>query len=205
MHDDELVYNINKLFNPCRKRTKSTVARYRINILKIRRPVVSELTNIGRFTWIKDDEEFLKNNFYNMSQSEIADCLGKTESSIKNKVRRLGLRSVNSKGIKWTTPKIVFLKDNFDKLPINKIVFELQIPIEKILAKAIELNLVYEVKQLTDPEIFIKNQLEKLNVEFEYQKNIYCKKGTPYRIDFISNNKIIEVQGDYYHCNPNHI
>lgn len=202
MNDKDLADNINKLYNPCRKRTEKTIANYRKLVLKINRPINSELNNIGNFTWTNNEETFLINNFYNLSILELSNCLGKTESAILNKSKKLGLKSLNSKGIKWTQERIEFLKDNFNTLSINTIAKKLQLPVEKILAKAIELNIVYQVKQLTNPEIFVKNQLEKLNINFEYQKDIYYNKTNRYRVDYIINNIIIEVQGDYYHCNP---
>ena len=103
--------------------------------------------------------------------------------------------------MRWDNDELEFLIKNSKKMTINSIAINIQIPVEKILSKAIELNLVYEVKQLTDPEIFIKNQLEKMNIKFEYQKNIYYNK-CKYRVDYIIDNIIIEIQGDYYHCNP---
>lgn len=263
MNDIELANNLNLLFKPIRRRTAKTVAGYRRQVLSLRRPIWSNLNNVGKnlITWTDEEIAFLRDNFYSLSIYEIASHLNKTESSIKNKANSLGLRTFGVQGIKlskerlafmknnfdklpinqlsiklqvpaekvlakairlklvykieqsltgsdkidtidWTAKKITFLKDNFDKLPINQLVTKLQIPIKRILSKAVELNLVYKVKQLTNPELFVKNQLEKLNVDFEYQKNIHCKKGTPYRIDFISGDKIIEIQGDYYHCNP---
>ena len=53
-------------------------------------------------------------------------------------------------------------------------------------------------KNETNPEKSVRIILENLGVEFKKEKYI----DKTIRVDFIINNKIIEVQGDYYHANP---
>jgi len=203
--DIELAEYINNNFNIIRKRTPKTIF-YLRRKLGIKRPIQSSKSFTKTKTWTMDDEDFLVNNYYNMSHSEIANCLNKTESSIANKARRLNLKLFSSVGVKWDKLSIDYLKENFNQKSINCLARELQISVEKILAKSIELNLAYQVKQLTNPEIFIKNSLENLNINFEFQKKILYENENhttkSYIVDYIIDNTIIEVQGDYYHCNP---
>ena len=53
-------------------------------------------------------------------------------------------------------------------------------------------------KKETRPEKSVREILNKLNIEFKKEKYI----DKTIRVDFIIGNKIIEVQGDYYHANP---
>lgn len=50
----------------------------------------------------------------------------------------------------------------------------------------------------------IKNSNTKTLYELanEFQKNIYFNRQSRYKVDYLINNIIIEIQGDYYHCNP---
>lgn len=209
MSDIEIANYINKNFHPFQIRTTKSIYNYRVGVLKLKRKK-HIIKKHKENHWSEEEIKFLIDNFHDMTIEELCIALKRTKSAILNKCGRLNLKSINFNGIngiRWSTEKINYLKDNFDKLSINKISFDLQIPVEKILSKAFELDLVYITKQLTDPELFIKKCLEQLNLSFYCQKKIdymFYNKKRFFLVDFIINNHyIIEVQGDYWHCNPN--
>lgn len=53
-------------------------------------------------------------------------------------------------------------------------------------------------KKESRPESIIRNILKELQIEFEREKYL-CRR---FRVDFVINRKVIEVQGDYWHANP---
>ena len=60
----------------------------------------------------------------------------------------------------------------------------------------------YNIKKVdkseTNPEKFVRTFLESLKIDFKREKYI----DRTIRVDFIIGNKVIEVQGDYFHANP---
>lgn len=62
-----------------------------------------------RRSWTKKEERFIRDNFPDLSTEEISVELKRTETSVKGKVARLGLKS----GYYWTEEEVDYLKNNY--------------------------------------------------------------------------------------------
>jgi len=69
--------------------------------------------------WKPEDEDYLRENYPGMSIKELAQTLGRTESSINNKVKNLGLtnRTYNW----WAENEIQYLEKHYGQMPVKKI------------------------------------------------------------------------------------
>lgn len=67
--------------------------------------------------WTKEEVEFLKNNYGAMSAKEIANIIGKTESSVTKKAMRENI----SAGKEWTDEEIEFLKKNYKDMTYREL------------------------------------------------------------------------------------
>ncbi len=125
--------------------------------------------------------------------SEISKYISRSEKAISLQLHRLGL----VKHKRWSEEEDLFLKTNYKEYSFFKLSSELNRTVKSIKHRKKVLNLT-EKPKMTSPEHIIYNCLKKINLKFEYQVKI-----KPYIVDFIVDNKIIiEVQGDYWHCNP---
>jgi len=60
--------------------------------------------------WSEDELEYLKDNYLDKKYSTIADELERTESSIKSKASKLGLKKQTGT---WEEKEVRFLKENY--------------------------------------------------------------------------------------------
>lgn len=202
-NDEELTKIINDRFEPANhKKSVKSVFKLRTQVLNIRREK-SIIRKPPKDAWSEQDEQYLVDNCYNLSIDELARNLKRTPKAVQCRMSKLGLNKITNRGTKFTQEKNEYLRENFDKLPINEICQNLQIPIFRVIAQAQYLGLITEVHYLTDIEIFIKDTLKSLNIPFKEQYKIVTGKRSWVRVDFlIGKNIVLEVQGDYYHCNP---
>lgn len=171
-------------------------------------------------SWNVEQIEYLKNNYqkYEISVNKMSKVIGKSNSTIIAMANSLGLFKENMWNDKekqiikkyYPIMKTSELKNKFIKdksiqqitkyANDNNILKSEEVIIKIRIDNAISnLKKVNAKKEPTKPEIYIINLLNKMNVEYKFQEfNKY------YWVDFyIPGNKlIIEVQGDYFHCNP---
>lgn len=58
-------------------------------------------------------------------------------------------------------------------------------------------------KKITKPELAVQNILDELNIKYKFQAGIRNDKGQYIAIvDFLVGQIVVEVQGDFWHCNP---
>ena len=65
--------------------------------------------------WTKEEEEYLRENYKKVSESELEERLNRNIKAICQKARRMGL----SASIKWTKEEDNYLKENWGKLKID--------------------------------------------------------------------------------------
>ena len=148
--------------------------------------------------WTKKEIEFLRKNIENVSYKDIALRLNRTEKAVMVKATKLNL--IN-RGSNWTKGEEKLLIDNID-LTIYELIFILERSEKSIRHKANELGLkIVNRKKETKIEKVINEVLQDLNVDYErYAKPV---KEYKYEADFLIGNIILEINGDYYHGNPN--
>ncbi|MFD1777971.1 hypothetical protein ACFSFW_04765 [Fredinandcohnia salidurans] len=145
--------------------------------------------------WTEEETNFLIENHLNMTQKEISEFLGRPVSSIIKKKSYIGLKKYERKK-DWSRQDIDFLKENYKSGSIIEMMDQLGRTFKAIHTKANELNLSRDTSTYIEREV--ESILSNLKIPYESQVNI-----RGFVADFqLRNNKIIEVHGDYWHCNP---
>lgn len=170
--------------------------------------------------WSQEQIDYLIKNYsnYNITVDELSSKIGKSNSTVTAMANSLGL----FKDSMWTDDekylvekyypymktselKDIYLKDKsisqITKYANDNSIFKTEELINNIrINNAINnLKSVNNKKEPTKPESIIIDLLNEYNIRYKFQE---FKKY--YWIDFYlpENNLIIEVQGDYFHCNP---
>lgn len=148
-----------------------------------------------RRMWTKEEEDFLSNNYLTLEQKEIAKKLNRTIASIQKKMEYMGLKKYDRKS-DWSEDEVNYLKENYLNTPIAVQMKTLQRTYLAIRYKANELGLKRDMSTSIEREV--KAILNAYGIAHEEQVTI-----RGFIADFVINgNKIIEVHGDYWHCNP---
>jgi G:T-mismatch repair DNA endonuclease (very short patch repair protein) len=158
--------------------------------------------------WSDHQIQILKNNYQSLSRSKLSKLIGQSENNIRNKLVELELvTSEKRKPYKvkeskrfyqWTEEKISFLKENFNSVPLKSLCEHFNCSVATIARKGKSLGLPSTRRQ-TMPEKIVEDMLKKLCVD--YSKEVYIK-FHQFICDFIVDDVVIEVQGDYWHGNP---
>lgn len=207
-------FEIQEKFLP--NRTVSQIMDHSIKVLKLKK---DKNFHVG---WTQNQIDYLKTNYSNdnFSVDEISNSIGKSRPTVTAMANSLGLfrekEGIFSEKEKqiikeyYSQMKTIDLKNKFN---INKTVQQItkfandnqiykneelgrKIRIETAINNLINTN---NSKKPTNPEIIIMELMDKLNITYQFQKlDKY------YWLDFYLSdiNLIIEVQGDYFHCNP---
>lgn len=108
--------------------------------------------------YTKEEIQFIKDNFANMTIKQIAKTLSKDENSIYNAVRKLGLKK--QKHNKWTDDEIAFLRDNYINMTSEQISHHITHSVDAINTMRDRLKLVRN-SAWSDSEIeFLRNNFE---------------------------------------------
>lgn len=154
----------------------------------------SQKTNTNK-KWSDQEVEFLVMNYNSMTHEEIAFALGRTKQSIQKKLHYIDLRKY-SKMENWSKEEIQYLRQNYKNGSIIQLQNHLNRTFKAIHTKANSLNLSRDVSTYIEREV--SNILQKLTIPYEAEVKI-----RGFIVDFLlDGKKVIEVQGDYWHCNP---
>jgi len=112
--------------------------------------------------WTDDEVKYLKDNYANKKYSAIADELERTESSIKCKASKLGLKKQTGK---WEEKEVRFLKENYGEsgeMTAKEIANELDRSLDSVQNKIKNENLSYvEQRPFSDKELeYLKNNYQ---------------------------------------------
>ena len=66
--------------------------------------------------YTNEDIEYIKNNYNELTTKQIAQVLNKSESSIYNAIRKLGLKKQIHKS--WSDAENLFLEENYENLDL---------------------------------------------------------------------------------------
>lgn len=153
--------------------------------------------------------KFVSENYLTMSDGKIAEHLGLSERTIRDQRNKHGFTKESkyspSPAVKWSEEETQYLIDNYHTKTYYEMAKFLGRSRKSLERKAINLNLglkggtYMRGKSSTYIEDFVENILMGLKVNYIREKRI----GTFYVDFFIPGLKLcIEVQGDYWHCNP---
>lgn len=160
--------------------------------------------------WQEHEIQYLIDNYKNKTRLQLANELNKTENIIRAKLMELNLKKTNKKGNNksWNDLEdsivINICEDNLINKNFKLSKIKEQIPHRTELAIRRRISFLgmdkYVSKLETIPEKKVKLILQENNIEYKSQVKV---SGTRFIIDFVINDNIaIEVQGDYWHCNP---
>lgn len=72
---------------------------------------------MNRKVWTQEELEFIKNNYGKMTAQELADQLGRTESSVIHKLARHEIKSPRE----WSDDELQYIKDHYKDMTNNEI------------------------------------------------------------------------------------
>lgn len=153
--------------------------------------------------WTNEEIEILKQYVNVESYEEISKRLNRSTYSIYNKVWELHLIDDEFKGfIKLKKEQILFIQENYLKMTDSELAKKFKVSIGSIerIRKLYGLKKTgNEIKGPTYIECFVKDVLDELHINYKFNENL-----GKYKPDFYIEhlNLIIEVNGDYFHCNP---
>ena len=150
-------------------------------------------------SWSEEEVSLLKEQYSTLSQEELLNVFKRPASAIHNKAYKIGLSRQNS--ILKETEKLFIISNCGNKTDTELAeMFKCSIDTVKTVRQS---SGIYktgsEVKGPTYIEVFVKNILDENGIEYIFNQPL-----GDFRPDFQikDTNLIIEVQGDYWHCNP---
>ena len=152
--------------------------------------------------WTNDEIEYLKKEYDRLAYKDIAENLNCNVHAVEVMAKKLGLKKhkkIARNTFNYYDEEII--KNFYGKIADEKIaeMMNNKWSINAIRKKAQELGV--KKPKLTVPERQVEDILKTHDISFEAQKRIYF--GKKYFIcDFVVNNFVIEVQGDFWHANP---
>lgn len=153
-------------------------------------------------SWSNDEIQFLKDNFNSLTYDDIQKKIKRSLPSIYNKVYELGLSSKENKYKKLKYNQRLFILNNCHKMSDRELAEMFGVGPDSI-ADLRKKNGIKKLSnsssnKMTHPEKIVNDILIELGVDFQYNSFL-----NGYYPDFLINGEIIiEVQGDYFHCNP---
>ena len=90
-------------------------------------------------TWTKEEDDYLKQNYKNMTDEEMGIELGRSDGAVRG--RRLSLRLIKHPRFQWNEEKIAFLTKNYVEKDIHYLSKKLNAPMSTIYNKASSLGL----------------------------------------------------------------
>lgn len=152
--------------------------------------------------WTDDEIEYLKKHIDNTDYETIARHCKRSILACRTKACELGLVSYKWRGQKLKKEQQLFIIQNANKYTDSFFASKFNCSIEAIEEVRKRHGVIKtgnEVSGKTLPEQKVEEILEFIDIPFAYNQSV-----ADYRPDFYNEEHklIIEVQGDYWHCNP---
>lgn len=147
----------------------------------------------------KKEITFITNNYLTMPLEILSKKVGRTKTAIQLIATRNGI----NKRLYWKEEEIQYLKDNFKTQSLELLAEKLKRTPKAITHKLSSLKL-FRIEN-TSIELQCEEILKELQIPFKSQVTIRNKDypKSRYRLDFlIGTNLVIEVYGNFWHCNP---
>ncbi len=152
---------------------------------------------------ITDDElQFILCNKDILTYKEIGQCLGRSPSFVHRRIHKYCQDFSKSTGYasKLSDKDLEFLKHNYNSYSNDELCAMFNLHVNTLIYWKNKLNIPTYSGKRTSIEKNIYYSLNSIGCNFKEQVNF-----SRWRVDFYieSINTIIEVNGDYWHCNPN--
>lgn len=155
--------------------------------------------------WTPEEDSYLRENAQALTKFELAKKLGVDRTTLIRRARALEIELTVGKktSTPWNPDAVEFLRQWYGKLSVHEIGQVVGKKPSSVITKACREGLGTSMTE-TLPERQVAYALDQLG--FVYTKQAKIKSGIKhvvYKADFLlESNLVIEVQGDYYHCNP---
>ena len=151
---------------------------------------------------ITDDElKFILDNKDTLTYKEIGQCIGRNSTFVHRRIHKYCNNHSKSVGYasKLTESDLEFIKQNYNYYSNDDLCAMFNLHVNTLIYWKNKLNIPTYSGKRTSIEKSIADSLIAQNYEFKEQVNF-----SKWRADFYieSLNLIIEVNGDYWHCNP---
>lgn len=186
---------------------KMTYTKIAATLKKSKSGVQQKATHLGLrkarpSSWSQEDLNFLTDNFNSKTYDEMQKHLKRSLPSIYNKAYELGLSSKDNKYQKLKFSHRQFILNNCHKMTDSELARKFGVSTDAIAdlrkKNGITKKPNNQSNKRTLPEQIVEDFLNECNLNFEYNAPL-----NGYYPDFTVNDKyLIEVQGDYFHCNP---
>jgi very-short-patch-repair endonuclease/biotin operon repressor len=200
--DDELNYIKNNYYKMSIKEMSKVLGYSETKISNHLKELNLKIPNRIKHFWTKEELIYINENINILTIEEISDNLNIPKETILKKVKDGKYLNYDYPNNKLKKEEIDFILDNYLIYTDNDIAKMFNVS-ERIISDTRKYYGIQktgsEINGPTKPEKIIMEILEELSIKFLYNKQL-----EEYRPDFyIEKNKlIIEVQGDYFHCNP---
>ena len=150
--------------------------------------------------WTKEEEEYLRENYKKVSESELEEKLNRNIKAICQKARRMGL----SASIKWTKEEDNYLKENWGKLKIDTLCKRLNRSKRAVQERAYRtLNLGsqlqwYSLKEVADITGINKDTIRKKIISQNLPHHRAKTKQRPYMLDINQLMKFLKENQDLW-------
>lgn len=168
---------------------------------KARKIGIQKSVEINSVNYTEEDIQYLKDNVSSKTYSEMARVLGRTPERIRNKCQQLGIIP-NENRTKLKQEQVFFIVENYKNYTDTTLAIKFQVSETAIRNVRKKYGLKKTGNEVSGPTYIEKAVMEILDsYKVDYIFNKQCGR---YKPDFLIKDKkiIIEVQGDYFHCNP---
>lgn len=158
---------------------------------------------IKNANWTQQEKQYLIDNIEKKSYKEIGNYLGRTTQAIRAKALELDILPKDIvNGVKLKKEHIQFILANYNKMTDKQLAIKFNVSETAIRDVRKKYNIKKTGNEISGPtyiELYVKDLLDSYNIQYTYNEYL-----GEYKPDFVfkNSNIIIEVQGDYYHCNP---
>ncbi len=149
----------------------------------------------------QDELKFILDNKDTLTYKEIAECVRRSPAFVYRRIHKYCENYSKSVGYasKLTNEDLEFLKQNYNSYSNDELCAMFDLHVNTLIYWKNKLNIPTYSGKRTSIEKVIFDSLASLKYEFKEQFNF-----SRWRADFYieSFNLVIEVNGDYWHCNP---
>lgn len=111
--------------------------------------------------YTNEDIEYIKNNYNKLTVKQIAEILSKSENSIYNAIRKLGLKKQVHKS--WSDADNIFLKENYLNMSNSDLAKALHRSFNSVSAQLDRLNLVRAKAWTDEEEMYLINNFKQFS------------------------------------------
>lgn len=144
--------------------------------------------------WTENDRIKLRRLYGSCDLEVLSEILGKDVRDIKNKAIDMGI----TRNTEWSEAEESFLKEWYQKYTVTELSYFLDRTEKAVTHKINKLALSDSLPFTSKLEDKMVDILKELGVE-SYNRQVPLGR---YKLDFVVNDVVIEVNGDYWHCNP---